>query len=125
MRAKEFVSEMKDTKMTKRQNQSTTGVHLYGDGEHISGDYTAYRLGLAVAGADGTNKLDIDPKSWIGKNKSAHPYTDIESDMLKQAYKAIRANYKDNNKGDLHSDELTTVNTTSPVATHKKNKYGV
>jgi hypothetical protein len=125
MRAKEFVSEMKDTKMTKRQNQSTTGVHLYGDGEHISGDYTAYRLGIAVAPADGKNKIEVDAKSWIGKNKSAHPYTQEESDMLKQAYKAIGANYKDYNKGDLHSDELTTVNTTSPVATHKKNKYGV
>jgi len=126
MRAKEFVSEMKDTKMTKRQNQSTTGVHLYGDGEHISGDYTSYRMGLAVACADGSNdKLDIDPKSWIGKKKSAHPYTQEESDMLKQAYKAVGADWKDYNKGNLNSDELTTVNTTSPVATRKKNRYGV
>ena len=126
MRAKEFVSEMKDTAMSKRQNQSTTGVHLYGDGEHISGDYTSYRMGIAVACADGTTgKLDIDPKSWIGKKKSAHPYTQEESDMLKQAYKAVGAEYSDLNKGNMNSLELEDTHKVSPVAARKKNKYGV
>ena len=125
MRANEFISETKDTKMTKRQNQSTTGVHTYGDGEHISGDYTSYRLGMAVAGADGTNKLDMDPKSWVGKRKTAHPYTQEESDMLKQAYKVIGADYKDINKGDMKSKELDSTNNTSPVAKPKRNQYGV
>jgi hypothetical protein len=45
--------------------------------------------------------------------------------MLKQAYKAVGANWKDYNRGDLNSDELTTVNKVSPIATQKKNKYGV
>ena len=125
MRANEFISETRDTKMTKRQNQSTAGVHLYGDSEHVSGDYTSYRLGMAVAGADGTNKLDIDPKSWVGKKKSTHPYTQAESDMLKQAYKAVGAEYKDINKGDMKSKELDTTNKVSPVAKPKRNKYGV
>jgi hypothetical protein len=125
MRANEFISETRNTKMTKRQNQSTAGVHLYGDGERVNGDYTAYRLGMAVAGADGTNKLDIDPKSWVGKKKSTHPYTQSESDMLKQAYKAVGADYTDINKGDMESKELDTTNNVSPVAKNKRNKYGV
>lgn len=125
MRATEFISETRDTKMTKRQNQSTAGVHTYGDGEHISGDYTSYRLGMAVAGADGTNKLDMDPKSWVGKKKTAHPYTQAESDMLKQAYKAVGAVYKDVNKGDMKSKELDSTNNVSPVAKPKRNQYGV
>lgn len=125
MRANEFISETKDAKMTKRQNQSTTGVHTYGDGEHISGDYTSYRLGMAVAGADGTNKLDMDPKSWAGKKKTAHPYTQEESDMLKQAYKVVGADYHDENRGDMKSRELDTTNKVSPVAKPKRNKYGV
>lgn len=125
MRATEFISETRDTKMTKRQNQSTVGVHTYGDGEHVSGDYTSYRLGMAVAGADGTNKLDMDPKSWVGKKKTAHPYTQEESDMLKQAYKAVGAVYKDVNKGDMRSRELDTTNNVSPVAKPKRNQYGV
>lgn len=125
MRATEFISETKDTKMTKRQNQSTTGVHTYGDGERMSGDYTSYRLGMAVAGADGTNKLDMDAKSWVGKKKTAHPYTQAESDMLKQAYKAVGAVYTDLNKGDMKSKELDTTNNVSPVAKPKRNQYGV
>jgi hypothetical protein len=45
--------------------------------------------------------------------------------MLKQAYKAVGATYQDLNHGDMESKELGTVNTTSPVAKPKKNKYGV
>lgn len=125
MRAKEFIVEKKDGKMTKRQNQSTAGVHLYGDGEKISGDYTSYRLGMAVAGANGKDPIDMDSKSWVGKRKSAHPYTQEENDMLVQAYKVIGADYKDLNKGNMKSMELDTTNKTSPVAKPKRNKYGV
>jgi len=45
--------------------------------------------------------------------------------MLKQAYKAVGANYKDLNHGDMESKELDTINKTSPVAAPKRNKYGV
>jgi hypothetical protein len=63
MRAKEFIAEKKNGKLSKRQQQSTRGVHTYGDGEHVSGDYTSYRLGMAVAGADGKTPVKIDSKS--------------------------------------------------------------
>ena len=51
--------------------------------------------------------------------------TDKQICELKKAYKAVGAVYKDLNHGDLRSQELEGTNATSPVATPKKNKYGV
>lgn len=121
MRAKDFIVEKKEGKLTKRQQKPTRGVHRYGDSEHISGDYTAWKMGQAVAMADGSsNTLDIDAKSWAGKRKTAHPYSQVEADMLKQAYKAVGADYEDLNHGDLDSEELDSTNKFGPVPDRKK-----
>jgi hypothetical protein len=127
MKILDIISESSERAISKRQSQSTTGLNTYGDSERMSGDYTAYRLGMAVAAANGKDPLptEMKAKSWIGKKKSTHPYTKEEQEMLKQAYKAVGANYQDLNHGDMESKELDTVNTTSPVAKPKKNKYGV
>ena len=119
MRAKEFISEVKSGPVGKRRQNATKGLNTYGDGEHISGDYTSYRLGMAVAGADGITPPDIDAKSWIGKSKSTHPYTQEEQNMLKHAYAAVGAQYKDLNDGNLNSEELASTNTDSPVVAFK------
>lgn len=119
------VAESSEAKISKRKQESTKGLNTYGDSEHVSGDYTGYRLGMAVAGADGKTPIDMKAKSWIGKKKSTHPYTKEEQDMLKQAYKVVGATYTDLNKGDMESKELEDINTVSAVATKKKNKYGV
>jgi hypothetical protein len=115
MRANEFMTESSQKKISKRQSQSTKGLNTYGDSEHVSGDYTSYRLGMAVAGANGKDPLDMPAKSWIGKQKSTHPYTQQEQDMLKQAYKAVGAEYKDLNHGDMKSKELDDTHKTSPM----------
>jgi hypothetical protein len=125
MRAFEFLTEKKNGKITARQVQSTKGLHLYSDGERTDSTYTSYRLGMAVACSDGKNPIDVDAKSWHGKKKTAHPYTELEAEMLKQSYKAVGANYTDVNHGDLNSEELNTINVVSPVAKPKRNKYGV
>jgi hypothetical protein len=122
MRAREFITEKKNGRITKRQQQSSRGINTYGDSEHVSGDYTSYRLGMAVAGADGKTPVNIDSKSWAGKKKTAHPYSQIEQDMLKDAYKAVGAEYTDLNHGDMNSDELDSTNTVSPVANWMKTK---
>jgi hypothetical protein len=123
MRAKEFIVEKKEGKLTKRQQQPTRGVHRYGDSEKVSGDYTAWKMGQAVAMADGSNEaLDIDAKSWAGKRKTAHPYSQVEADMLKQAYKAVGADWQDMNHGNMDSDELDSTNIYSPVPDRKKLK---
>jgi hypothetical protein len=119
------LDEANQTKLSKRKQQSSRGIQTFGDGERVSGDYTMNRLGMALAMTDGTNVPDIDAKSWIGKSKAAFPYTQEEADKLKKAYKAVGAVYQDLNHGDLRSQELEGTNATSPVATPKKNKYGV
>jgi hypothetical protein len=125
MRAKEFITEKKNGKLTPRQVQSTKGLHTYSDGEKADSTYTSYRLGLAVACSDGKTPLDIDAKTWYGKKKTAHPYTELEADMLKQSYEAVGADYTDLNHGNLDSEELKTTNSVSPVAKVKRNKYGI
>jgi hypothetical protein len=116
MRLKEFITEKKIGKIKKRQQKSSRGIHVYSDGERASGDYTEYRLGLAVAGANGKDPLKIDSKSWFGKKKVTFPYSEEEQEMLKQAYKAVGAKWKDINHGDLNSEELDNTNTVSPVS---------
>jgi len=115
MRANEFMAESSQKKVSKRQSQSTKGLNTYGDSEHVSGDYTAYRLGMAVAGANGKDPLEMPAKSWLGKQKTTHPYTQQEQDMLKQAYKVVGADYTDLNHGDMKSKELDDTHKTSPM----------
>jgi hypothetical protein len=75
---------------------------------------------MAAAMADGSGAaLDIDEKSWIGKKRGAYPYTRIEHEMLKQAFRAAGAEYTDLNSGDLDSEELESTYTQSPVNAFK------
>lgn len=126
MKINEIISEgLSKPKLTKRQQQSMPGANTFHDKSKANSDYVAYRLGMAVAGTDGLTDPDIDSESWFGKDKTAHPYTTVEQEMLKRAYKAAGASYKDLNHGDLRSLELDTVNKTSPVVKKKPNRYGV
>ena len=119
MRAREFVSaritETADAKISRRLQSATRGLNIYSDSERWNADYVLNRLGQAVASTDGTFVPEIDSKSWIGKNKSTHPYTPEEQEMLKMAYKAIGADYEDLNGGDMNSEEMSEVNKISPV----------
>lgn len=118
MRANEFVSESKKGKISKRQQQSTRGLNVFADNQ-FDRTYDLNRVMMAVACSDGVNPINMDAESWIGKNNTAHPYTDIEQDMLKLAYKAAGITNKDLNKGDMRSQELDSTNTTSPFKPFK------
>jgi hypothetical protein len=74
---------------------------------------------MAAAMTDGTFEPDLDAESWIGKSRSAHPYTEEEVEILKQAYKAVGATYKDLNRGDLDSEEPPGGNDRSPIVGFK------
>jgi hypothetical protein len=118
MRAREFVTEQKG-RITQRQQSGTVGLHLFGDAERISSTYTLNRLMMAAASTDGTFVPDVDQESWIGKMRSAHPYTKQEVEMLKQAYKAVGANYRDLNQNDLESQEPAGGNAKSTIKAFK------
>jgi hypothetical protein len=125
MKVFEIITETKTGKITKRQSQSSRGISTYGDAERANSDYVAFKLGQAMAMSNGKDPLNINAKSWHGKKKTVHPYTEIENEMFKQAAKAVGAAYDDVNQGDMRSLELDSTNKTSPVARPKKNKYGV
>ena len=115
MRAQEFITEQDGT-IGKRRQVATVGLNVFSDSERSNSDYTLNRVMMAVAMADGSSDaLDMDEKSWVGKQRSAHPYTQVEQNMLKQAFKAAGANYTDLNHGDMDSEEHPAVNTTSPI----------
>jgi lipopolysaccharide biosynthesis regulator YciM len=123
--AKVAVAEATRAKITHRQSQSSRGISTYGDVEKANSDYVAFKLGQAMACTDGTNTPDMDAKSWFGKRKTIHPYTDVEQQMFIKAAKVVGADVEDINHGDMRSLELDSTNKVSPVAKPKKNKYGV
>ena len=115
MRASEFVTESRG-KIGDRRQMPTRGLNIFWDGTRTDSNYTLNRVMMAAACADGsTDPIDINDMSWIGKDRSAHPYTDEEQQMMKQAYKAVGAVWKDLNHGDMNSQELETTNKQSPV----------
>lgn len=116
MRAYEFISEGQAGKLGKRRQAATRGVNVFYDATHTNSDYTLNRVMMAAACADGKgNEIDIDSESWVGRSKTAQPYTKEEQAMLKQAYSAIGAAHIDVNNGDMDSEELNAVNKQSPV----------
>jgi hypothetical protein len=115
MRAREFITE-RDGTIGNRRQAATVGLTTFSDGERTNSDYTLNRVMMAVAMADGSGDvLDMDEKSWIGKKRGAYPYTEIEHEMLKQAFKAAGAEYTDLNSGDMDSEELASTGKQSPV----------
>lgn len=116
MRAWEFLVEANgNATISKRKQAATRGLNTFADGEKWNTDYTLNRVMMATACTDGTFVPDMDEKSWFGKEKTAHPYTKEEQNMLKMAYKAAGANWSDLNHGDMDSEEVPGTNTTSPI----------
>ena len=116
MRAREFIVEVNgNAPISKRKRYATRGLNLFSDGEKWNTDYTMNRVMMAAASTDGTFVPELDEKSWIGKHKSAHPYTKQEQDMLKMAYRAAGASWSDLNHGDMDSEEVPDTNKVSPI----------
>ena len=119
MRAREFITERRG-KISHRHQQATRGLDLFRDRKRTNSDYVLNRVMMAVASADGSETpIDMDRQSWIGTRRSAHPYTEVEQKMLKQAFRAAGAEYDDVNNGDMDSEEMKDVNRVSPVKPFK------
>ena len=68
MRAQEFVTEMRQGKLSTRNRAATVGLNVFSDSEKSNSDYTLNRVMMAVAMADGSGApIDMDGKSWVGK----------------------------------------------------------
>lgn len=121
MRASEFINESyKAAKPSKRQHYASKGMHKFRDPQGFDRTYEMNRIGMALACTDGEIDPDVDQESWAGRFNTSHPYTEAEQKMLKKAYQAMGSDYIDLNGGDLHSDELDSTNSVSPVAKRPK-----
>lgn len=115
MRARDFITEQGPTNITKRQRWGTRGLHRFKDADGRDRFNELNRVMMAVACADGVTPLDSPEGTWATNNNTAHPYSKIEQDMLKQAYKAVGSAHQDLNHGDLRSQEPPGGNTQSPI----------
>jgi hypothetical protein len=118
MRAHEFITESDKGKVSARQQQSTVGLNIFATTQYDR-TYDLNRVMMAVASTDGVTVPDLNRESWVGKNNTAHPYTQVEQDMLKIAYKAAGIPFQDLNKGDLDSEELDSTQDQSPIKPFK------
>jgi hypothetical protein len=118
MRAHEFITESGKGKVSARQQQSTVGLNVFAVSQYDR-TYDLNRVMMAVASTDGKTIPDLSSESWVGKNNTAHPYTEVEQDMLKIAYKSAGIPFKDLNKGDLDSEELDSTQDQSPIKPFK------
>jgi hypothetical protein len=120
MRAHEFITETrKIAKISKRMQQSTRGLQKFRDPSGIDRTYELNRVMMAAACSDGVTPLVLDAESWSGRYNTAHPYTEIEQQMLTQVFKALGTDYTDLNGGNFHSEELESTNIQSPVTSFK------
>jgi hypothetical protein len=123
MRASEFITE-RANKPTKRQRYASVGMMTFTNSKNASNagydrTYDLNRLMMAVASTDGKNKPTFDNASWAAKLNTAHPYTEVEQNMLEIAFNSVGIPFEDLNKGDLKSDELPTVQKDSPIKAFK------
>ena len=120
MRASEFLIEKQIGKIGNRRQAGTRGLTKFRDHGGYDRTYELNRVMMAVAMADVSGKpLDLDTESWAGRYNTAHPYTDEEAVMLKQALEATGSEAYDLNNGDNDSQEVESTNTHSPVVAFK------
>jgi hypothetical protein len=120
VRAHEFLIEKQIGKIGNRRQVGTRGLTKFRDHGGYDRTYELNRVMMAVACADGTGApLNLDTESWSGRYNTAHPYTDEEAVMLKQALQATGSETHDLNSGDNRSQELESTYTDSPIQAFK------
>ncbi len=125
MKIRDIVIEGKKGHLPKQVKRAMHKTHTYSDGYKTDGTMNFYRVGMAAAMADGSGKpVDIDERTWFSTRNVAVPYSDLEHEMMHQAFKAVNTNLE-NPVSDHRSLEDNTVQRTSPVRAKSTNKYGV
>ena len=126
MKVTEIISEHKTTPRRKSVDDASQGAIRMRDVGGYDRVYHLNRIMMATAVADGHSAKAVDSPAdtWFEKYNTAHPYTKEEELKLRSAMKTVPTD------GAVvssfgKSKERDGVNTTSPVAKPKKNKYGV
>lgn len=125
MKINEIIIEGSKGKLQKSQSRAMHRVHAYNDSYDAGNNYNFYRVGMAAAMADGSGKpLDIDDRTWFHNNNITVPYSEKDHEIMHHAFKAVNSDVKPIVK-DHRSLEDKKTNKNSPVASKKRNKYGV
>jgi len=125
MRAKEFINEAKKDRKPLRKgvSQSMPNLTNYDQLDNNAQPYLAYRFGIALAGSP-DNDDAMYTKGPIGSNFAMIDYSEGDAKIRKAAEKRMGVkSSRGTGKGSEEVHEL--VNTVSPVAAPKRNKYGV
>ena len=69
-----------------------------------------------MADGSSTKALKMDDESFAGKNNVAYPYSDVEHNMMQQAFNTVSPTQSKQMIKGRDSSELGSVNKTSPVA---------
>jgi hypothetical protein len=124
MRAYEFISEAKKKgkkpKMHDWHEGPSTGSYRFMD-DGTDRIYHLNRIMMAAAMADGKSTKPVDSAivSFAGKNNMAYPYSEIEHNMMKQAFNTVSPHTGTTLVGDHRSLEPKDTHKTSPVTSFK------
>jgi len=125
MRANEFISEERRGKLSKMAKNAMHKTHIYGDGYHTDGTMNFYRVGMAAAMADGTDRpIDMKERTWFSTKNVTMPYTDTEHKMMHQAFRTVNSDVE-TPVTDHRSREADDTHKASPVRAKSRNQYGV
>jgi hypothetical protein len=128
MRAKEFINEAKSkgtaSDVSKSKDAALPGVFVQKDLRNTD-PYMQYRYGMAVAAARAAKEghVDFSQESAWAENLTQVMYSPEDEETIKLASKMMGV--KPTRITDNASHEPKFVETQSPVAKPKRNKYGV
>lgn len=120
MRAHEFISEGTKGSVPKRHNKSQPGAYKFMD-NGTDRTYHLNQIMKAVAMADGssTKALQMNDESFVGKNNVAYPYSELEHNMMMQAFNTVSPTNAKKMIPSNRSTELDSVNKSSPIKPRK------
>ena len=120
MRAHEFISEGTKGSVPKRHNKSQPGAYKFMD-NGTDRTYHLNQITKAVAMADGssTKALQMNDESFVGKNNVAYPYSELEHNMMMQAFNTVSPTNAQKMIPSNRSTELDSVNKSSPIKPRK------
>lgn len=118
---KEMQSQMlRENKLRKGTVDAMPGLDAWPALNNNNNPYTAYRFGIALAGAPDTKTDKSGPN---GGNFMTISYTDGDEEILKSAAKQM--GIKSSSIASKKSKETDDVHKSSPVANVKRNRYGI
>ena len=117
MKINEIVTEAKLRKSVRR---ALPDLESYPHLDNNNNPYLAMRFGMELASAPDN---DVDKQGGFGSEFATIGYSEADREIINHAKKKF--GIKSKKQSGSGSKELDQVNKVSPVASKKKNKYGV